>query len=80
MTAAASRVFGDFDDVILAFETRAAVRYGEIVAAREQRGRPISAADGQIAAICVAQQATLATRNIGDFDGTGIDVINPWTL
>lgn len=80
VTAAASRVFGDFDDVILAFETRAARRYGEIVAARERRGRPIAAADGQITAICAAQQAALDTGNIGDFEDTGIDVINPWTL
>lgn len=80
LTAAASRVFGDFDDVILAFESRAARRYGEIVAARERSGRPIAAADGQIAAICAAQSATLATRNVDDFDGTDVDVINPWTL
>lgn len=80
LTAAASQVFGDFDDVILAFETRAARRYGEIVAARERRGRPITAADGQISAICAAQQATLATRNVDDFNDTGIEVINPWRL
>lgn len=80
LTAAASRVFGDFDDVILAFGMTAARCYGEIVAAREQRGRPISAADGRITAICSAERATLATRNIGDFDDTGIDVISPWEL
>lgn len=46
----------------------------------QRHGRPITAADGQIAAICADRQATLATRNIGDFDDTGTGVVNPWTL
>ncbi|HEU0190032.1 MAG TPA: type II toxin-antitoxin system VapC family toxin [Mycobacterium sp.] len=80
LAVAASRVFADFDDVILAFDVGAARRYAEIVATRERVGRPIAAADAQIAAICASRQATLATRNTGDFDGTGIGVINPWTI
>jgi predicted nucleic acid-binding protein len=37
-------------------------------------------ADGQIAAICRNLGATLATRNTGDFEGTGIDLLDPWQL
>jgi len=37
-------------------------------------------ADAQIAAICRAAEATLATRNTDDFSGTGIKLINPWKL
>ena len=33
--------------------------------------------DAQIAAIALAHGATLATRNVMDFEGTGIAVINP---
>ena len=48
------------------------------VAGRERLGHPIDGFDAQIAAICRAQAATLATRNAKDFTDTGIDVIDPW--
>lgn len=79
LASAAARVFGEFDDVIVAFDGRAARRYAQIVAYRERSGRPIAAADAQIAAICACQQATLATRNTSDFEATGVKLINPWT-
>ncbi len=75
----ARRLFVDFDEMILAFDARAARRYGAIVAGREQSGRPITTADAQIAAICASRKATLATRNTGDFEGTGISLVNPWS-
>ncbi|MGH9171361.1 MAG: type II toxin-antitoxin system VapC family toxin [Acidimicrobiales bacterium] len=63
---------------VLAFDRAAASHYAEIVAARDRSGRPIGVADAQIAAICRAQKATLATRNVSDFMGTGVTVVNPW--
>jgi Predicted nucleic acid-binding protein, contains PIN domain len=66
-------------DKVLPFDRAAASSYAEIVAGREAVGRPISVADGQIAAICLACDATLATRNIRDFEDVGITVVNPWT-
>lgn len=74
----ATEVFAEFSDVILPFDGRAARRYGTVVAGRERAGRPITTADAQIAAICLSQEATLATRNTGDFDDTGVNVTNPW--
>lgn len=64
---------------ILPFDAPAAEQYAEVLAARERAGRPIHTADAQIAAICRAHGATCATRNVRDFDGTGVDVVNPWT-
>ncbi|MGQ0774346.1 MAG: hypothetical protein ACT4NY_08015 [Pseudonocardiales bacterium] len=32
----------------------------------------------QIAAICHTHKAAVATRNLKDFQNTGIDVIDPW--
>lgn len=78
LVTTAAQIFADFDDVILAFDAPAGHQYAEIVANREQVGRPITIADAQIAAICASRQAQLATRNTGDFDATGISVINPW--
>jgi hypothetical protein len=70
----------DFQRRVLAFDEQAASRYAEIVSRRERLGRTIGVADAQIAAICSAIGATLATRNSADFEETGIDLINPWKL
>ena len=78
LAATAASVFADYHELIVAFDAPAARRYGSIVADRENAGRPIATADAQIAAICAAHEATLATRNTGDFEGTGIDLVNPW--
>jgi len=45
---------------------------------RDQAGVPIHGFDAQIAAICRINHATLATRNVGDFHGTGVEVVDPW--
>lgn len=69
----------DFVDRILAFDAYAAMHYSKLVTAREKSGKPVGLADAQIAAICRAQHARLATRNVKDFEGTGVTIINPWT-
>lgn len=63
---------------ILVFDLAAAIECGMLMAAAERKGRPISFADAQIAAVCRVHDASLATRNAKDFAGLGIDVINPW--
>lgn len=60
------------------FDAASAAHYAALVSDRERAGRPIGVADGQIAAICRHLGATLATRNTVDFEGTGIDLIDPW--
>ena len=76
---AAVEVFSRFAEEILAFDAPAAPFYAEIVGGRDRQGAPISGYDAQIAAICRAHAATLATRNVKDFDDVGIEVTNPWT-
>jgi len=68
----------DFQTRILPFDSPAARAYADIAAARRTVGRPIAEADCQIAAIARAIGAPVATRNVKDFDGCGITVINPW--
>lgn len=68
----------DFAGRVLPFDADAAEHYAALVAQREGRGRPISAADAQIAAICRLRGATLATRNTRDFEETGIELVDPW--
>jgi hypothetical protein len=68
----------DFAWRTLPFDSAAAVAYATIATDRRAAGRPISQADAQIAAIARANGAILATRNIGDFQGCGLTLVNPW--
>jgi hypothetical protein len=45
---------------------------------RERAGKPIAGFGALIAAVCRSQGAALATRNGAGFDGTGIEIIDPW--
>ena len=69
----------DFERRILPFDSAAAQAYAVIAPARRAAGRPINHADCQIAAIARCRAASVATRNAGDFEGTGIELINLWT-
>ena len=60
------------------FDYAAAVQCAAIVSDRMAAGRPISVSDAQIAAICRSRGATLATRSTKDFEGTGVELINPF--
>lgn len=68
----------DFQAHVLPFDSPAAKAYADIAAQRRAAARPIAEADCQIAAIARAHRAPVATRNIKDFDGCGIRLINPW--
>lgn len=65
---------------VLAFDADAAERYAEVLAARDAAGAPISTADAQIAAICLACGAVCATRNVKDFQNTGVKIVDPWNV
>ena len=70
----------EFRDRILPFDRAAARAYATIAAARRAAGRPISQFDGQIAAIARAREAAVATRNTSDYEGCGIELMDPWTF
>lgn len=63
---------------ILSFDFLAAQEYAEVVSRRRQSGQPVSTVDAQIAAVCRANNAVCATRNVKDFENTGVRLINPW--
>lgn len=67
-----------FTDRILDFNLKAASVYGEIMAYRRQLGRPLSMADGQIAAIARSCGLAIATRNTKDFLNLELDLIDPY--
>jgi predicted nucleic acid-binding protein len=79
LNAAAETMFDNvFGGRILSFGSDAASAYARIAAERRRRGVAISVLDAQIAGIARAAGAKLATRNTDDFEGCGIDLVNPW--
>ena len=69
-----------FAERILPFDSAAARAYAEIASDRRRAGRPIGNADCQIAAISRSRGAVLVTRNVRDFGGMGVDVVDPWSV
>ncbi len=81
LEAAMTRWFDiGFRGRVLPFDRAAARAYAQIAADRRQAGRPIGVADCQTAAICRSRNAVLITRNVRDFEGVGVEVINPWPV
>jgi predicted nucleic acid-binding protein len=62
----------------LAFDTATCELAGRLRAQRQSRGRPLSIGDSMIAAICLVHGAALSTRNVRDFDGLDLRLINPF--
>jgi toxin FitB len=68
-----------FAGKILPFDSTAAAAYADIWAKRRAAGKPVSQFDAQIAAIARANGAVaIVTRNVEDFAGVGVEIVNPW--
>jgi toxin FitB len=80
LLAAADEVFSAFADQVLPVDNAAAEHYAVIASGRERAGKPIAGFGALIAAVCRSRGAALATRNVSDFEGAGIEVIDPWLL
>jgi hypothetical protein len=63
---------------VLPFDSAAAREFAEIAASRHRAGQPISQGDARIAAITRSRRAALAMRNVGDFAGCWLELIDPW--
>lgn len=63
---------------VLPYDAAAARVFADIHSFRRSMGRPLAVEDGMIAAICIARKATLATRNVKDFVGLDLELVNPW--
>ncbi len=67
-----------FSPQILPFDDASARKYGVLAANREKAGFNTDIVDLMIAAIALTHNAKLATRNTRDFEGCGVELINPW--
>lgn len=63
---------------ILTIDERVATEWGRLQAQMESDGCPIPAVDALIAATCIVHNLILVTRNIKDFERSGLNLISPW--
>ncbi|HET6467166.1 MAG TPA: type II toxin-antitoxin system VapC family toxin [Geminicoccaceae bacterium] len=67
-----------FADRILPFDAAAAAVYARVRGDRDRAGRPVGVNDAMIAAIAHLRGATVATRNVADFEHCGVAIVDPW--
>lgn len=63
---------------ILDFDTASAQIFGTLVARRKMQKQETKLLDLQLAAQALVRDCPIATRNVKDFDWTGVKLINPW--
>lgn len=67
-----------FDSRILPFDRPSAHAFGRILVRRNSIGRPMPAMDALIASIAISHGTAVATRDVLDFTGLGLRLINPF--
>ena len=67
-----------FEYRVLPLDEPVALAWGDLMGNAKRNGRNLSSMDGLIAATAIAHDLTIATRNIKDFEGLGITLIDPW--
>lgn len=67
-----------FHGKIIPLGTDIIVEWGILTARLETQGKPMPTIDSLIAATVLTDKMTLVTRNVKDFNASGVDVLNPW--
>ena len=49
-----------------------------LMARRQLQGRPLDILDGFLAATALRHDLAIATRNVKDFAGLSVEMVNPW--
>ena len=75
-----SQLMEDFDQRVLPIERWEAERAAAFQAHARREGRVLQLADALIAGTAVTNSLTIATRNVKDFDGLDVAVIDPWEV
>lgn len=83
LESAVLRMARRFGDRIYAFDAAAAEAAARLLGAARAAGLgmhqlPAKLADLQIAGTAAAYDLTLATRNVKDFEGLGLRLVDPW--
>ena len=68
-----------FKNRILSINMGEVNRWGKILATAEKKGKPLPAIDSLIVATAQVHNLSVVTRNTQDMEGSGVEIINPWT-
>lgn len=52
--------------------------WGDLTARSQKNGNVIPSIDGLIAATAVQHDMSIMTRNVSDFNASGVKLLNPW--
>ena len=67
-----------FANRVLSFDIACTTAYADLLAKSRAAGLAVETADAFIAAVALANNFTVATRDAGPFEAAGLNVINPW--
>lgn len=73
-----NEILAEFSPRILPIDAEVARVWGAITANARQRGFNLEVADAQIAATALHHGFQVVTRNVKDFEPTGVRIVNPW--
>jgi len=69
-----------FAERVLPVTVDIAMMWGRMLGTSEKNGQPLSVIDALIAATAEVHNLALVTRNISDFNGCSIDIVDPWRI
>ena len=78
ISAALSAFVTEYEDRIMPVGRSEARQAAALRARAHRSGRVLDLGDALIAGTASANDLSVATRNVRDFDGLGLDVIDPW--
>jgi len=67
-----------FDEKIVPLDTDVLLEWGLLAARLESKGKILPAMDSLIAATVLTHKFAFVTRNVDDFNGADLEIINPW--
>ena len=73
-----SELIAEYEDQVLPVKRKEAEWAARLRAQAHLSGRVPHLGDALIAGTAKSHNLSIATRNIGDFDGLDVDVLNPW--
>jgi len=67
-----------FEGRILPLDREVCLQWGTLRGQMQLKGQIIPVVDALLAATALAHRMTFVTRNVADFERTGVEILNPW--
>ncbi len=80
LTGMQSAILRTYADRLLPLDSAAAEWSAELRARAHLAGHNVDVGDALMAGTAKAHDLAVATRNVDDFDGLDVEVVNPWEL